>query len=539
VLGAEIPVFKNREKSLRDILLQSKNHGDKIYIVCEQQRISYAEHLKLVQFVAHNLQVKYGIQKGDRVAILSDNYPEWIITFWATVSIGGIVVALNGWWSKPEILSGLELTQPKVLIADQKCFSRIAGEDTLPPCIVINENYRQVLFSGSAENLPPTDIYEDDPALILFTSGTTGKAKGATITHRNLLYFIASGTVSYFRNYMTKEKRKARGEVFEDRVVSMDSGLFCAPLFHLSGLFSGAISSFYGGLKTVWTPGRFDPEKILQIIQDEKIVVWSPLGNMTSRVVKHPNFKNYDVSSVSFVGSGGAPTSKETQELLLKSFPNINGSMLAVGYGLTESGGTATLNWNEFLKLYPGSSGRPFPGLELEIHDENGVPMPPDTVGNICIRGACVMKEYWNNPRATAETITKDRWLITGDIGSMNKDGFLFINSRARDLILRNAENIYPVEIEHCIERIPEVHEVAVVGIDHPEWGQEVKAYVVPVDGRELSITALEKFCKENLAAFKVPTAWEIRKSSMPRNASGKIIKAALLDETQYNLNPH
>lgn len=535
VLGITMPVFKSRQKNLREVLAASVNHGDNLYVVCDDRRISYKEHLALVKTVAHNLQKNFNIQKGDRVAILADNYPEWIISFWATVSIGAIVVGINGWWTRSEILYGLELTTPKLLIADRKRFDRIAEDKFNFPCVVIGETFDEEMLCNPCDELPTVAIEEDDSALILFTSGTTGKPKGAVTTHRALVNFIGSAFFNGFRSMLVKEERKKRGEVFPETAFSLPTGLYCAPLFHLSGLFSGVLASMGAGLKTVWTPGRFDPDKVLMLIQQEKVNIWTTLGSMAQRLMDHPTFKQYDVSSVNILGSGGAPTSKETQQRLQQCFPGAKGRM-AIGYGLTESTGAGTINWDEFLDLYPDSSGRPFSGLQMEIHDEHGNRLPPNVPGEICIRGACVIKEYWNNPKATAETITKDRWLKTGDMGHLNEDGFLFINTRARDLILRNAENIYPVEIEHCLERHPSIKEAAVIGIDHPQWGQEVKAFIVPAPGTHPHIETIEKFCKENIAAFKVPTKWEILKTDLPRNAAGKILKNVLSGEMQSHL---
>jgi len=535
VLGVTIPVFKSRQKSLREVLAGSANHGDNIYIVCEDRRISYKQHLALVKTVAHNLQTNFNIKKGDRIAILADNYPEWIISFWACVSIGAVVVGVNGWWTRTEILYGLELTKPKLLIADRKRFDRVCEEKFNFPCVVIGETFDEELLCNPCDELPTVPLEEDDAALILFTSGTTGKPKGAVTTHRALVNFIHSAFFNGFRTMLVKEERKKRGEIFPETAFSLPTGLYCAPLFHLSGLYSGVLASMGAGLKTVWTPGRFDPEKILMLIQQEKVNIWTTLGSMAQRLMDHPSFSQYDVSSVNILGSGGAPTSKETQERLQNSFPSAKGKM-AVGYGLTESTGAGTINWDDFLALYPDSAGRPFSGLQMEIHDEHGKNLPPNTLGEICIRGACVIKEYWNNPKATAESITKDRWLKTGDMGHINEDGFLFINTRARDLILRNAENIYPVEVEHCLERHPSIKEAAVVGIDHPQWGQEVKAFIVPAPGTHPHIETIEKFCRENIAAFKVPTKWEILKKDLPRNAAGKILKNVLTGEMQSHL---
>ncbi len=525
VLGENIKVFKNREPSLRHILENSIHHGDSDYIVCEGRRISFRQHFELASAVAHNLRNTFNVQPGDRVAILADNHPEWIITFWATVSIGAICVGMNGWWNRDEIRYALEDAEPKLLLADEKRLARLAGDDLPCPVVTIGKDF-EALTGGVGEHaLPACDIAEDDPALILYTSGTTGRAKGALISHRALVTFLSSAVFSGFRMMMLE---MAAGKSVGDSSLP-HCGLFSAPLFHLSGLFTGAITSLAVGMKTVWTLGRFDPEKILQLIEAEKATTWAALGSMASRVLDHPDFDRYDVSSISRLGSGGAPTSKAAQERMTRAFSGTGGGM-ALGYGLTESAGVGTHNWGELLHAHPNSVGRVFPGIEISIRDDNNQPLPEGEQGEICIRGSCVMLEYWRKPEATAAALAPGRWLKTGDIGHFEGD-FLYINTRARDLILRNAENIYPVEVEHCIEEHPAVAEAAVFGVPHPEWGQAVKAVAVVKD--EVTETELARFCRSRLAAFKVPTEWELRSEPLPRNAAGKILKNVLSGEAE------
>ena len=521
VLGETIRVFSNRNRSLRELVENSLNHADNEYIVCGDQRISFAQHYRRVCAVAHTLRDIHGVQKGDRVAILADNHPEWIITFWATVSIGAICVGLNGWWQRGEIIYGLENCEPKLLLADRKRLARLKEGDIPCPFICIEDNFAE-LEQVQADALPPADIAEDDPALILYTSGTTGRAKGALISHRGLLTFLSSTVFSGFRMMMMEAEA---GKTF-DAAALPNCGLFSAPLFHLSGLFTGVITSLAVGMKTVWTTGRFDPENVLRLIEAEKVTTWASLGSMASRVLDHPDFDKFDVSSVQRLGSGGAPTSEASQKRMTAGFPGTGGAM-AVGYGLTESTGVGTHNWGELLQEHPDSVGRVFPGIEMSIRDEDNKPLADGEQGEICIRGSCVMLEYWRNPEATAETIAPGRWLRTGDIGYF-QDGLLYINTRARDLILRNAENIYPVEVEHCLEVHPGVVEAAVFGVAHAEWGQEVKAVVV-IDERAAPDTdALARHCAQRLAAYKVPTVWELRTQPLPRNAAGKILKNVL-----------
>jgi len=533
VLGESIKVFKDRNRSLRELVDNSLNHADNEYIVCEDRRLTFAEHYARVAAVARTLRDVHGIGKGDRVAVLADNHPEWIITFWATVSLGAICVGLNGWWQREEILYGLEDCEPKLLVGDRKRLARIA-DDALPfPVICIEENFGE-LESAPGAGIPACDIAEDDPALILYTSGTTGRAKGALISHRCLITFLASTVFSGLRMMMLDIEAGRTGDAG-----LAHCGLFSAPLFHLSGLFTGVITSLGVGMKTVWTLGRFDAEKVLRLIEKEKVTTWASLGSMAARVLDHPDFDKYDVSSVSRLGSGGAPTSAAQQRRMTGKFGGTGGSM-ALGYGLTESTGVGTHNWGELLHEHPNSVGRVFPGIEMSIRDPDNNPLPPGDEGEICIRGSCVMLGYWRNPEATAKAIAPGRWLRTGDIGHFEGD-FLYINTRARDLILRNAENVYPVEIEHCLELHPRVREAAVFGIPHPEWGQAVKAVVVvapetAVDSSGLN-AELQAHCTRRLAAFKVPSQWEVRSDPLPRNAAGKILKNVLSGEAELRLS--
>jgi long-chain acyl-CoA synthetase len=535
VLGEQIKVFKNRDRSLREILVNSANHGDNEFIVCEEQRITFRQHLARVSAVAYRLRHNYGVNPGDRVAILADNHPQWIITFWATVSIGAICVGLNGWWNKDEILHALEDALPRLLVGDRKRLARIAGSELPFPVLCIEDDFATLeqgwdAAEGKVPALPDCQIAEDDPALILYTSGTTGRAKGALISHRALITFLASAIFSGFRMMMMEAEsgKSLAGSSLPN------CGLFSAPLFHLSGLFTGVITSLAVGMKTVWTLGRFEPEKILQLIEAERVTTWPSLGSMAARVLDHPRFDQYDVSSVTRLGSGGAPTSAATQQRMTRAFTGTGGRM-ALGYGLTESSGVGTHNWGELLETHPNSVGRVFPGIEMSIRDNNNQSLPNGEQGEVCIRGSCVMLGYWRNPQATYKAIAPGRWLRTGDVGHFEGE-FLYINSRARDLILRNAENIHPVEIEHCLELHPEIIEAAVIGVPHPDMGQEVKAIIVVASGYTADTGLLHAFCAERLAAFKVPSQWDVRYQPLPRNAAGKIMKNVLSGEADTQL---
>jgi acyl-CoA synthetase (AMP-forming)/AMP-acid ligase II len=307
-------------------------------------------------------------------------------------------------------------------------------------------------------------------------------------------------------------------------------------LFHVSGLYSAAVAHLAGGVKSVWTVGRFDPGAVLSLIEREQVTGWAPQGAIAWRVIHHPDLKKYDVSSVRTVGGGGAPVPAALQAALREAFPNARYG-LGVGYGLTEGTALATINTGAEIMEHPDSVGRPIPTVEIEIRDESGQPVPDGGLGEITLRGPLVMREYWRNPEATAAVILPGRWLRTGDIGRM-QDGRLFLATRMRDLILRGAENVYPIEIENRLAAHPAVGEAAVIGVSasDPALGQEVKAIVVPKPGAPVDFEELGRWVGETLAYFKVPSQWELRSEPLPRNASGKVLKYLLQDGAE---NPY
>jgi acyl-CoA synthetase (AMP-forming)/AMP-acid ligase II len=528
VLGERMQVFKNRPRSLRELLAQSALHGEKEHLVEGERRISFAEHVRRVTSVAAGLRERYGIGKGDRVAILAENRVEWPLAFWATMSLGGIVAALNGWWTADEIAYGLEDSEPKLLIADKKRLER-AGKVGVP-VLEIESEFEALLAHAPDAALPDVPIEEDDPAVILYTSGTTGRPKGALASHRAIIGFVQTTTLSGAETMLAEVMA---GKIQPPDPANRPQVVFLAtsPMFHLSGLYGNIVMQLALGGKLVIRPGRFDPEALLQLIEKERVTGWAALGSMGPRVATHPNLERYDRSSVENVGFGGAPTTEAVQDLMRRAFPNAK-SNLGIGYGSSESVAVAATIRGSDYDQHPTSTGRPVATVEIEIRDAEGKPVPEGVEGEIHIRSPYVMLGYWRKPEATSETIKAGRWLATGDIGRF-ENGLLYINSRARDMILKNAENVYPAEIENRLEKHPAVREAAVYGIDHPEWGQEVKAVVVPEPGADPDPEDLAHFCAETLAAYKVPTAWEIRREPLPRNPSGKILKNVLAGETQ------
>jgi acyl-CoA synthetase (AMP-forming)/AMP-acid ligase II len=385
--------------------------------------------------------------------------------------------------------------------------------------VIVEDDFDVLLAAYLDAELPTHPIAESDPAIILYTSGTTGRAKGVVHTHGNVTNMLM---VSFFHGarLMMANPKQA------DRPQLANSILVTSPLFHVSGLHCAAVTALAGGARTVWPMGRFDPETTLELIEREKITGWGYTATVLHRLLAHPKVSDYDLSSFRSVGGGGSPIPAPLIDRAHALFPQCSHTM-GVGYGLTEGTAFATLNAGEELTNDPSSVGRPVPIVEVEIRDEQGRAVAEGEEGEIHLRGPLVMLEYWEDPEATCAAIKPGRWLNTGDVGRLY-GGKLYIASRKRDLILRGGENVYPFEIEQRLEAHPAVAEAAVIGVDHEELGQEVKAVVVFEAGQQIGSEELRDWVADTLAYYKVPSRWEVRKEPLPRNATGKVLKSAL-----------
>ena len=524
VLGERVRVFANRARTLRDVLLRAREFATAEYLVFvdrdRERRYTFADHERRVASAAATFSNRFGVGPGDRVAILAANCPEWIISFWATISLGAMCVGLNGWWTEDEIRYAVDHCKPKLLIADRKRAARVTC-DLGVSTVIVEDGFDDLLAADPNAELPTQPISESDPAIILYTSGTTGRAKGVVHTHSNVTNMLM---VSFFhgaRLMMANPKGTELPQL-------PNSILVTSPLFHVSGLHCAAVTALAGGAKTVWPMGRFDPETTLRLIEREKITGWGYTATVLHRLLSHAKVADYDLSSFRSVGGGGSPIPAPLIDKARALFPQCSHTM-GIGYGLTEGTAFATLNAGEELMEDPSSVGRPVPTVEIEIRDEYGRAVAEGEEGEIHLRGPMVMREYWNDPGATKATIRPGRWLNTGDVGRL-QNGKLYIASRKRDLILRGGENVYPFEIEQRLEAHPAVAEAAVIGVDHEELGQEVKAVVVFEVGQEIGTDKLERWVADALAYYKVPSQWETRVEPLPRNATGKVLKNALCE---------
>ncbi len=531
VRGIPTRVFKNAPPTLRDFLGSARLRGDRDFLVYEDERWSFDTVMAHVDALGATLINRYGVQKGDRVAIGMRNYPEWVVAWAAIVSIGAISVSLNAWWTDDELGFALEDSGTKVLIADPEraALARGAAQrlsfatlgvrygNTAAPDGV--DKYEDVVEIGTTP--PPIDIDPDDDATILYTSGTTGRPKGAVSTHRaivnSIMGFASRTAVERLRN------PKEPDILNPDAGANPVSFILIVPLFHVTGGVPVMLSCFGSGLKLVMMH-KWDPLRALELIEREKITNFVGVPTQSWDLLETPEFSKFDTSSLLSVGGGGAPAPPKLVGRVANSFKKASPS---IGYGMTETNAYGPGNSGDDYITHPTSTGRAAPGQLLAIRDEDGTDLPVGERGEIWFQGPSLIRGYWNRPDATAETIV-DGWLRSGDLGRLDDEGFLYIEDRAKDMILRAGENVYCAEVEAAIYEHPAVYEAAVFGVPHERLGEEVAAVILTRDGMELTEHELQEHVRVRLANFKVPTRVHFVSAQLPRNPAGKILKREL-----------
>lgn len=520
VRGETYRAFRDRPAHLRDVLERSRSFGDRPSVVQSDDVVySFERFARTAASLAAGLRDR-GVGKGDRVAIFAANSADWLLTFWATVSIGALNVAMNGWWATTEADHAITLTTPKLILGDERRLARLSTEVRASDTTIIDfasSEYAALREFDPDAELADVPLHEDDDAMLLFTSGTTGRPKAAILTHRNIAAFsMCQGLIMH------------RGLAMAGREYAGPScRLAVFPLFHVSGL-STTVGSLMHGDTTVWMLGRFDPKLVLSLTERYGIKVWSGAITHIFRLLDEPALDDFDVTKISGVGIGGSATSPEVVRRTEARFPHLKGTFSS-GYGSTETGGLVSWTPNSMLRIASNTVGPPLPSVEVKITDAAGDTLPDGVEGYICVRSPLVMREYWNHPSANAEVFGPGHWIRTGDFGYLTA-GLLFVAARTRDLILRGGENIYPFEIEDRIDEHPDVEEVAVVGHDHPTLGQEVRAVVVVREGSTLDAQGVRDWCAQTLAAYKVPSIVEVGTAPLPRNPAGKVMKHVLID---------
>lgn len=514
VLGVPMPVFAHRPRDLGELLVSTPAPSERDYLVTADRRLSYAQHAEAVGALAHVLASQHGVTQGDRVGIWAANSPEWIIAFWATVRLGAICVAYNAWWTTDEIAYGLDHARPKLLIADAKRIARLPKAADVP---VLSVETAVANLSTDTASSSIVDIDEDDPAVIVYTSGTSGKPKGATHSHRNLV-----ATALYHR------LMKATADALSPVTAGPGRWLLSLPLFHIASLHNVAVPRLATGETVVLTHGAFDPHRVLDLVSREQVTNWTVVPTMGRRLIAlgANEVARYDLSALRSFSLASAPSAPDLQARLRELIPAA-GHSLVNSYGLTESCTGATVAAPPVLAADPDTVGAPIPTVAVQVRDEAGTVLPDGAEGEIWLRSQFNMLGYWNNPGATAATFDQERWMRTGDIGCL-RHGLLYLTTRRSDLILRGGENVYPLEIEQCLDGHPAVAESAVIGIDHSDLGQKVCAIVVTAPGKTVTADELRAHTAARLAYFKVPERWHITTEPLRRNATGKIVRTDL-----------
>jgi len=539
IRGVPTRVWKNSPPSLRSVAEASRAHGDRIFLVHEDERVSYEGFLRAVAAFAHEL-AEAGVIKGDRVAIIMRNIPEWPVAFYAAAALGAIITPLNAWWTGPELEYGLVDSGTKVVIVDAERLESIsehlehcpdlkqiyvarAREEIANPRIakledVIGEPNSWKTLPDRA--LPPVEILPEDDATIFYTSGTTGKPKGALATQRNINSNIMAGASAAQRSFL----RRGETPPAPDPSAPQRSMLISVPFFHATGCFAVLNPILFAGGKLVMMR-RWDPVRAFELIEREKIQAAGGVPTIAWQLIEHPLRKNYDLSSLESVAYGGAPSAPELVRKIKETFPK---SQAGNGWGMTETSATATSNGAEDYEHRPDSCGPAVPVTDLKIMTVEGDrELPIGEVGELWCKGPQVVKGYWNKPEATAQTFT-DGWVKTGDLARLDDEGFCFIIDRAKDMLIRGGENIYCIEVENVLYDHPAVMDAALVGIPHKTLGEEPGAVVTLKPGAEASEKELRAFVAERLAAFKVPVKIIFWRETLPRNANGKILKNEL-----------
>jgi long-chain acyl-CoA synthetase len=526
--GLSTRIWLNAPPNLKAIFEGTQQYADRDYLVYEDERMTYQQHYTKVVALAHSMVKDLKVKKGDRVALAMRNYPEWPVVFWATVSVGAIIVPLNAWWTTRELEFAVEHCGARLIFADQQRATMLAGScdhiSTLDQLIVVRgENhavaasmnkYEELLLShNTQQNLPNIDISPDDDASIYYTSGTTGRPKGAINTHRNICSNQTSGVYLRART----EYRYGREPVMPTEQMGQ---LISAPLFHVTGSLAMLCGSTIAGSKIVLMY-KWDADSAIKLIEKEKLNSFGGVPSMPLQVLESPLLSEHDTSSVRAVLFGGAPPAPELAERIRIAFPNASSSN---GYGLTETSALTSVCIAEDYLAKPDSAGMAAPVCDIKIVNEDGSSLAIEEIGEIWIRGPQVIKGYWNNPEASAETITEG-WLHTGDLGYLDDEGFLFVVDRAKDMLLRGGENIYCIEVESALYDHPAVIDAAVIGIPHPILGEEVGALVQLRPGSKVSEKELQDHVAAQIAAFKVPIRIDQHSQPLPRNANGKIMK--------------
>jgi long-chain acyl-CoA synthetase len=533
VRGVPMRVYAVPPRTLRDVLASTAQFGDGPFLVYQDERWTFAEHLRIVAGVACHFRDALGVAKGDRVAIAMRNYPEWAMAFWACQALGAVTVPLNAWWTGPELAYALRDSGAKVVVADGERAERIRPElSSLAVAAVVvartgspvpgTLRWEDVLAAGNGgTELPEADIDTDDDATIMYTSGTTGAPKGAIATHRN-----------HCTNFLNTMLGGAVGLALaaESGTAPAAPPSLCAlqtfPFFHIAGLTGLYCYTGFGGKLVLMY--KWDTEEAIKLIETERVTAAAMVPTLVRRLLESAGLASRELSSLAGIASGGAPV---PPDLITRIESDFNRKVSpANGYGLTETTSAVIANVGAMYFEHPDSVGKAVPGTDVRIVDPGGLDARIGDIGELWVRGPNVVRGYWNRPTETSEAFT-DGWFHTGDLGYIDADGYVYVVDRLKDVVIRGGENVYCAEVENVLFQHPAVFDAAVIGLPDPVLGEEVVAVIQPRPGTGTDVDDLRAFAAVRLAEFKVPTRIVLRDEPLPRNAVGKVLKRELRGE--------
>ena len=528
-------VYRHTPHSLREVFESSRRFGDREFIVFEDERLNYRDHARAVTRLAHVLVHDYGVRTGDRVGIAMRNWPEWSVCFWATVSIGAVAVAFNAWSAREELERLINHCAPRVLVLDEERSQRLGhpGAAQLGVAALLVARAAQprsgmqalnALIGSVAEyhrlaegELPPANVYADDGATLLYTSGTTGRARAVLATHRNILSNMLS------RRFAQARAAVRRGDAPSPFASGATRLLAPVPLFHVTGCHSYLVPTLAGG-DTMVLMHHWRAERALELIQREQLTTVGGVPTMMVQLLQCEGFDAERMNSVRTLVCGGSASGHSLVERIHNALPNV---ITGNGYGMTETCSLISQNTAEDHLARPDSVGPLVPVCDGRVVNASGDEVPVDEVGELWVRGANVVTEYWHDDGTGADRFV-DGWLRTGDLVRRDGEGFLYVVDRLKDLVIRGGENVACAEVENVLLRHPRVVESAVFGLPHPELGETVAAWVQISPGTPVHTSDLAATVAGALAAFKVPSKIWLQREPLPRNAAGKVLKQQL-----------
>ncbi|GAA0998131.1 class I adenylate-forming enzyme family protein [Acrocarpospora macrocephala] len=525
--GVTVRSFVRALDTIVDAFQSAQAHADKVHLVFEDERLTFADVRRQALSVAQRLKSDFGIAQGDRVAIAMRNFPEFVAAFWGAAVLGAIVVPLNSWWTGSELHYAIRDSGAELVFADEERIERLScAEDAATGLAVVGvrtqagdvafENLANGRRLGEAEFAV---LGPDDPVTILYTSGTTGRPKGALGTSRGTIVSIMN------MGFMAARAALIGGHT---PASVQPASLAVAPLFHVGGIAS-IVGGAMSGLKIVLMR-RWNVEEGLALAEREQVTSLGGTPTIARQILEHPDLEKFKLQVNAFA-MGGASVPPDLPQQALEAFGAS--VQLLNGYGATETTSGVVGNVGSEYAEHLDSVGRPNPTTDLRVVDPHGCPLSTGEIGELCFRSPQIVKGYWNNPAATRAAFV-DGWYHSGDLGYVDGDGFVYVVDRLKDVVIRGGENVYSAEVEAVLFEHPEVADVAVVGVPERAMGERVCAVVVPRPGFQPRLDELRSFTGARLAAFKCPEALYLT-GDVPRTATGKIAKKVLREEVANN----